>query len=267
MRYFFGAEGRARLMELFNSRLLVAFDFDGTLAPIVANPEAARLSAATARLLHDLSERVPVALISGRGLSDLRKRMPQSLLDLRKNRFQLIGNHGAEFQGSAVGKRLAQKDRLAAREFERASMAWSRGLFDVVRRTGAVIESKTCSVSVHFRGVKSQARARADIELAIQALKPVPRVVEGKCVYNLVHPSAPHKGQALRRLISELGANRAIFVGDDVTDEDVFRLPEALNGSKVLSVSVGRRRGSCARFYVRGQSEVNRLIRTLVDGF
>src|SRR6478672_9112210 len=89
MTPLFSREGLARLDAFARPGLLRAFDFDGTLAPIVADPDAAGLPAGTAPLLNELLMLAPVAIITGRSLDDIRRRVGFTP-DL------LIGNHGIE---------------------------------------------------------------------------------------------------------------------------------------------------------------------------
>ena len=74
VRYLLDAEGRAALARLMTRRPLLGFDFDGTLAPIVMHPDEARIPARTAALLARLAERVPIAVVSGRQVLDVRHR-------------------------------------------------------------------------------------------------------------------------------------------------------------------------------------------------
>jgi trehalose 6-phosphate phosphatase len=98
------------------------------------------------------------------------------------------------------------------------------------------------------------------LEQRIARLVPPPDIVHGKRVLNLLPPDAPHKGEALQSLLGLSGCARAMYIGDDVTDEDVFRMrmPE------VLSIRVGRKRTSAAEMYLKNQTEVARLVRRLV---
>ena len=98
------------------------------------------------------------------------------------------------------------------------------------------------------------------LEQRVSRLVPTPDIVHGKRVLNLLPPDAPHKGEALQSLLGLSGCARAMYIGDDVTDEDVFRMrmPE------VLSIRVGRKRKSAAEMYLKNQAEVARLVRRLV---
>jgi len=87
--------------------------------------------------------------------------------------------------------------------------------------------------------------------------------VPGKCVLNLVPAQAPHKGEALIDACRRLRCASAIFVGDDVTDEDVFQM-KVPRGLRVLGVRVGKSASSRAKFYVRGQAEMDELLKVLL---
>ena len=83
----------------------------------------------------------------------------------------------------------------------------------------------------------------------------------GKQVINLLHAQAPHKGLALERERDRLGCDTAIYIGDDDTDEDVFALEQM---GRLLAIRVGAKRDSLAAYFLRGQEEVDLLIRELI---
>jgi trehalose 6-phosphate phosphatase len=87
------------------------------------------------------------------------------------------------------------------------------------------------------------------------------RLVGGKLVINFLVPDAPHKGVALERERSHLGCDTVIYVGDDETDEDVFQIDRP---GQLLSIRVGRKRTSAAPYYIRNQTEIDRILRALV---
>ena len=86
--------GEARLAQALAGRPLLALDFDGTVSRLVPDPETARMDPAVPPLLTRLATRMPVALVSGRGLQDLRARTPLTGLTL-------VGNHGNEWDDPA----------------------------------------------------------------------------------------------------------------------------------------------------------------------
>jgi trehalose 6-phosphate phosphatase len=156
-------------------------------------------------------------LVSGRGVEDLRTTSGLS------GPYRWVGSHGAEFDGPLTGELAARRDGLAR---------WLGPMVAAV--PGARLEVKPASVAVHVRQVRDRSaasallgdvRTRADSSLT---LKP------GKEVLELAVTHAD-KGSALRRLADELGVAGALYLGDDVTDEDGFR---AL-GSDDVAVKVG----------------------------
>jgi len=106
-----------------------------------------------------------------------------------------------------------------------------------------------------------EARAVFSGEKAVESLESV-RVVGGKDVVNLVPRGARHKGFALDELRRGASCDAAVYVGDDVTDEDVFKMRRAL---RLLTVRVGAKKTSEAEYYLKTQTEVDALITALVE--
>ena len=98
--------------------------------------------------------------------------------------------------------------------------------------------------------------AQREIMGAMHRLAPLPRLVSGKFVENLVPQDAPNKGEALSLIMQHLGCRRALFVGDDETDEDVFRL----RNGHIFGIRVGMNSGSAAGNFVREQKEILPLL-------
>ena len=241
MRHLFTAEGEAELAALVARRPLLAFDFDGTLAPIVARPEQARVPTATLRRLRRLAPHLPLAVISGRSVTDLRLRLgfePSCV----------VGSHGAEdphgehpVAWSVVLDGLRQRLRDAAVELQRA---------------GVSVEDKGESLALHYRRAPDRAVARGAIERLLHPPDPQLLVFGGKMVTNVVPAGADDKAAALRRLAQRTHASAVLYLGDDVNDEPVFAAGEA----SWLSVRVGMHRASAARYFIDGPREVPRLL-------
>jgi len=159
----------------------------------------------------------------------------------------VIGNHGSEpAAGLKPPPRVRQwRGLLAAR------------LADL---KGVEIEDKGYSLSVHYRRARDKKAARAAVLAASKTL-PGARLIGGKQVVNIVPAKAPDKSAALHRARRRLGCDAAIYVGDDLTDEDVFRNADA---ASLLTIRVGRSRVSAAAFFVRNQAEVNVLLSRLI---
>ena len=99
-----------------------------------------------------------------------------------------------------------------------------------------------------------------DILRAVDRLNPAPRRIPGKCVENVLPHSALNKGEALLRIMALAGASRAVFVGDDDTDEDVFRM----RNDRILGIRVGNGLSSHATFFLSNQKKISRLLEELL---
>ena len=206
--------------------LVVFLDFDGTLAPIVDRPEDARLAPGMGDVLARLVGRMPVALVSGRDLADLKGRT--AIGDLVH-----AGSHGYAIEGSGLhhevgAEFLPDLDRVEAAL--RASLDEGGG-FQVERKRFAV----------HFRRAGPGGEAAA-VRAVADALKDQPRLkaTEGKMIREIRPVLDWHKGSAVRWLLDRWRAERRdapfpVFIGDDVTDEDAIR---AL-GQDGLGIMVG----------------------------
>lgn len=236
--------GLARIREFVGRRSLLAFDIDGTLAPIVARPWDARIpDEIQARLAATTAIRT-VAVITGRAIADAKTMLAFS------PRY-LIGNHGAE---GVPGF------EAASATYARDCSQWLevlRGEAEGWRATpGITLEDKAYSIAFHYRHAQPREVALQLVERRAASLEPRPRLVHGNCVLNLVPEEAPHKGDALRALLAHSGCERSLYVGDDLTDEDVFRLKLP----SVLSVGIDPAPGSAADLFLPDQSEVVTLL-------
>jgi trehalose 6-phosphate phosphatase len=249
MTLLFSEQGRERLAAIAKPGVLCAFDFDGTLAPIVAQPDRAYLPLDLRERLVELSKYAPVAIITGRSLQDIRVRAGFDA-DF------IIGNHGLEG--------LPGWEKRASR-YEGVSRGWLERLTAELQQReslhpGIWIENKRYSLSVHYRLAADQERAETELLTVFKGLSPQPRIISGKYVYNLMPEEAVHKGSALEQLIGATGATGAIYVGDDVTDEDVFRLRR----SDLLSVRIEAAANSAAEFFVPRRQDIAQLLDELI---
>jgi trehalose 6-phosphate phosphatase len=224
-------------------RVLLAFDFDGTLAPIVRDPNAAAMRVRTRALLARVAKLYPCVVISGRARADVVKKVAG--VPLRA----VIGNHGMEPSRNLRGARW-----LAA--------LWQAQLASTLPKiSGVVVEDKGPSLAIHYRLARARAAVRRHILIAAADLHDA-RIVEGKMVVNVVPADAPDKGTALVRLCKRLGCDSAIYIGDDENDEDVFALASE---GRLLGIRVGRSRRSQAAYFLPGQTDIDALLAELVD--
>jgi trehalose 6-phosphate phosphatase len=247
MQPLFGEEGMRRLKDFIRQGVLCAFDFDGTLAPIVESPEQASLPEDIRQKLVGLAQRARVAVITGRSVGDIRAR-------LGFEPAYVVGNHGLE--GIPDPARQGGYYHEVCRE-------WLRQMRSLEQRFGVQIEDKTYSLSVHYRRTADPVSAADRLREELPKLQPAPRIVEGKFVFNLLPSQAVNKGQAIARLIEDTGGQGAIYVGDDATDEDVFRMRRP----DILSIRVEAAGNSAAEFYLPAPGDIVRLLDLMIDAF
>lgn len=228
-------------------RVILFLDFDGTLTPLRRRPEDVQLKKPVRSLLRRLSQkpRVAVFVISGRRLADLRNR-------INVPGVRCLGLHGWE------GRRPA-RSAVAARKFLRpARQTLGRRLHGL---RGIRIKDKGPCFAVHYRGAPSASvrRARAIMRLVLRPLRHHARVLQGKKVWEVLPLALEDKGAAvratLRRFSDRAEETLSIYIGDDTTDESAFAaLPHG------ITVRVGRRKPTKARFSLRNPEEVKRLL-------
>ena len=230
------AEGRAalRAIQADPARAVVAFDFDGTLSPIVDDPAEARGHPGAADALARLAQHVGrVAVITGRpaatavSLAGLDR-------DARLAGLRVLGGYGRERWDGATRQVTAPPVDPAVDDARRA-------LPDVLREAGvdAYLEDKGAAIAVHTRRLPDPAagldRLRGPVtELAERlglALEPGRNVLE-------LRPRGFDKGGALRGLVADSETSAVVFVGDDLGDLPAFDAVVQMRGSGVPGLCV-----------------------------
>ncbi len=238
----FSPGGMAALGRYADSKMILALDYDGTLAPIVDDPARALMRPQTRELLQEVVNRYPVLIVSGRAQGDVLKK----LRGIRVR--EVIGNHGIE--------PLASSDRLAEEV-----QSWIPTLSRVTQLEGVTIEDKGFSVAIHYRHSPQPDHAMAAILEVASSLKDV-RVLGGKCVVNLLPKDCPNKGTAVERELERLEHECVVYLGDDETDEDVFALEKP---GRLMGIRVGADRPTRASFQIGDQLHVDQVLRALLE--
>ena len=203
----------ARISE--TRRLLVATDFDGTIAPIVDDPALARPVPQALESLCGLAG-IPgtvVAVVSGRAMSDLKKLLGDTA------GLVLVGSHGAETAGGAAHQDTEEIPADAKARLARLR----RVLQSIISEYGGVqLEPKPTGIAVHLRGAdRSDADAVTAAILDDPAGWPGVHLLLGKMVLEL-SVIATDKGRALHTIARDNHCTATLFIGDDVTDENAF---------------------------------------------
>jgi trehalose 6-phosphate phosphatase len=223
-------------------KVLLAFDYDGVLAPLVKDPAGAVMRARTRALLARVARQYPVAVVSGRAWKDT-------------NRFvggvvpHVVGNHGFEL-GHAVPVPAAvlRQVRGWRGELERA----------LAGVPGVHFEDKRSTLAIHYGLTPAWRRSERAVYEAANQLAGT-RLIPGKKVLNVLPHDFPSKGDAVRTLVARLGLEAALYAGDDVTDEDVF----AVGAPLVFGVHVGKG-PSLAPWRLRTQADTDALLEALL---
>ncbi len=209
--------------------LLIALDFDGTLAPFVDNPDDSRAIPeardAVAKLLE--VSHTTVAFVSGRAVDSLQRasEAPDGIL--------LVGSHGAEYRFDGVDTHPPLGDE------DRAHVATLSVVLEAVsaEHPGTWVEAKPAGFALHTRNLPGSAEEAANAaarRAVTKALIPA-KVRDGKNVIEFSVLSVT-KGDAMRHLRDYTGATAVLYAGDDVTDEDAF----AALGETDLSLKCGQ---------------------------
>jgi len=236
---------------------VVLLDYDGTLTPIVADYRKALLQDSMRTTLATLAERHVVAVISGRDLEDVQRLVGlDNLFYSGSHGFELSGPGGWRHVHEGAVDYLADLDRAEARLGSRLEAV-----------PGHAIERKRFSIAVHYRQVAGD--RVADVTRAVDdVLADNPRLVKGlgKKVYELKPALEWDKGSAVELLLDKLGRSNAetlaFYIGDDITDEAVFRVLRPPNYS-ILVVDEDHR--TSADFALYGCDDVQRFLEWLSD--
>ena len=193
----------------------VFLDLDGTLAPIVARPELARILPEIQPVLSRLAKRLEVvAVVSGRPSSQVRE-----LVDVEE--VVVVGTHGLEDEPPMATEVFAEIEAAAA-------------------AVGAWVEPKGAAAAVHFRGLEDPEAAEAASVGALAAIASAHglEILPGKRILELTPAGRPRKGGALERIARERGLQGLLFAGDDVGDLDAFAALDRLRASGLWTCGV-----------------------------
>ena len=233
-------------------RYLLGLDFDGTLAPLAGSPGMAELPRGNRLLLRRLVKlrRADVAIVSGRSLSDLKEKV-------RVDGLIYVGNHGLEIQDHAGRIWVHPQARRTAALMRRLARRLAQ---DVKDFPGVFVENKGLTLSVHYRRLPrylSPSPIGEMMRLLVAAQSHRVRLTSGKKVWEIRPRLDWNKGYAMRRLLGpKVGEWVPILVGDDNTDEEGFKSL----GPEAITVRVGYKKDSHARFRLKNQGQVGAML-------
>ena len=235
--------------------LALFLDYDGTLTPIVDDPEQALLTDDMRAVVSALAERCRVALVSGRDLQKLK-----SLAGLQH--VTHAGSHGFDIE-TADGRKVAHEEAMA--DLPALDQAERRLRERLSGIAGTIVERKRFAIAVHFRQVAPQEVDRVQtVAKEVLAEQKGLRAKPGKMIVELQPDVDWNKGRAVLWLLEQMGAAGTalpLYIGDDVTDEDAFR---ALKGQGIgILVRDDQPRASAAEYVLDDVAEVRRFLEVL----
>ena len=233
-------------------RVFLFLDYDGTLVPIKPQPELAVFPVSTRKLIKKLSNlpNVYLALVTGRSLKEIKK-----IIDVEGIIY--IGNHGLEIEYE--GKYWIHPASTQKRPMIKKILSDVKGFAKEI--PGVLVEDKGLIVSLHYRLVteKSEGEIRKMVSNLVSPYSKMFCIGRGKKVYEIRPRIDWNKGKAISKVSELLGITKKtlrIYIGDDLTDEDAFKVL----GKEEISVVVGHRESSSARYFCRNSNEVYQFL-------
>jgi trehalose 6-phosphate phosphatase len=256
-------ELRERLEEAHS--ILLLSDYDGTLTPIVERPEIADMEEDSRQLLRELSlsPRIKVGIVSGRSLIDLKSRIPIPGM-------VYVGNHGFEIASpefhfvNPLAREIKPLLGIIHQTLSRAASTMR----------GVLVEDKGLTLSVHYRQAEEEhiPQIHNTLESVVNRipLRGLFRITHGKKVYEVRPAIDWDKGKAIRLLMKRYGKGGRrsgllpIYLGDDLTDEDGFKIIEKYENGITVHVG-GPNPNSTARYYLNNPNEVFVFLEMLLE--
>ncbi|KAH9294809.1 hypothetical protein KI387_038397, partial [Taxus chinensis] len=267
-----------QMMNVSKGKQIVVFlDYDGTLSPIVDDPDKAYMSETMRTAVRDVAKYFPTAIISGRCHDKVYK-------FVRLTELYYAGSHGMDIRGPATSSRGSKASGGKANDKKSNSVLLYQPASEflpmmneifalLVKKTerinGAVVENNKFCVSVHYRHVEQKSWNALEEQIH-SVIKEYPgfRLTQGKMVIEIRPPIKWDKGKALEFLLESLGLGNCndvlpLYIGDDRTDEDAFKVLRDRGQGYGILVSKAPKETS-ASFSLKEPSEVMQFLTRLV---
>ncbi|MFH1478790.1 MAG: trehalose-phosphatase [Candidatus Omnitrophota bacterium] len=257
MKYLFQYWGSIYSRIERSRHIFLFLDYDGTLTPIVSRPQDALLRPGVKSLLKALRKRpnISLAIISGRSLKDVK-----SMVGIKGLIY--AGNHGFEIDNFKT-KISAPKTASIKLLFKKLEAILKQRLKNI---EGVKIENKIYTLSIHFRLVSPKERKIVK-DIFFNVIGPFLRskdirATSGKMVFELRPPVEWHKGKTVEAILKSNRTSLPIYIGDDTTDEDAFKVVEG----KGISIFVGPKKSrSKAEYFLRDTDDVGVFLARLAE--
>lgn len=238
--------------ELEGKEILLFLDYDGTLTPIVATPDLAIISDSMREIVCEAAKKMTVSVVSGRATDDVRSKV-------KLDGIFYAGSHGFEIvdpKGNVTINDEAQKIRVTIDEVHEKL---SQRLSSV---EGALVENVKYTISAHYRNVSDEdfPKVKQEVEKALEEY-PTLRKTEGKKVFEIRPKIDWDKGKAVEWILKVLDYSKdkhiVIYLGDDTTDEDAFKVLS----DKGFGIFVATEpRASEAKYKIKNVDEVQKVL-------
>ncbi len=246
-----------RFGQRVRGELAVFLDYDGTLTPIVDDPDEALLSDEMRSAITELASVTLVAIVSGRDLEDVRHKVGIEGL-------AYAGSHGFDIRHPDGSSEQLAVEALEALDTAQATLEERAGAVP-----GARVERKRFAIAVHDRAVDDPAQRErlAHIVEQVGHSHQELRSTGGKRIHELRPDIDWDKGRAIEMLLSELDAEDRvpIYVGDDLTDEDGFRAVVAHGGIAVVVRGEDDERDTLADAALESTADTGRFLAELAE--
>lgn len=232
------------------SNLALFLDVDGTLLDIEDHPADVCADQTLVALLERLSKGLDgaLSLISGRSVADIDRIFAPA-------RFATAGGHGAEL-------RVHPDDTVSSAKWSLPASILERMREFAADSPGLLLEEKRGGISLHYRRAPElEEQCTTFVQSLLPEINQDFRLIAGKMVFEFA-PKEHHKGAAISEMMQRdpFTRRRAVFVGDDVTDEDGFR---AVNGLGGITIRVGGSQGSEAEYSLPDVAAVHRWLESI----
>ena len=242
--------------QLAQKDVFVFLDYDGTLTPIVDTPDLAVLSQEMRETVQRLSKNYKVSIVSGRAIDDVRSKVQVSGIFF-------AGSHGFEIVDPSGKVEISKEAQAIRHVIDEVYEKLSARLKDV---KGALVEHVKYTISAHYRLVSDEDFPK--VENAVEDILneyPDLRKTNGKKVFEIRPKIDWHKGKAVEWILNILGYHPdnqlAIYIGDDVTDEDAFA---ALEGKGFGILVADELRTSRASYIIKDTQDVKKVLESFI---
>ncbi|KAG2322764.1 hypothetical protein Bca52824_015977 [Brassica carinata] len=249
-------------------QIVMFLDYDGTLSPIVEDPDKAYITHEMREVVKNVALNFPTAIVTGRSIDKVRG-------FVKLDEIYYAGSHGMDIEGPTNEYAYGESNQGVLFQPAREFVPMIEKLFKILEEKtkwipGAMVENNKFCLSVHFRRVDEKRwTALAEQVKSVLIDFPQLKLTQGRKVLEIRPTIKWDKGQALNFLLKSLGFEKSedvvpVYIGDDRTDEDAFKvLRERGQGFGILVSKVPKETN--ASYSLQDPSQVNEFLRRLVE--